>query len=430
MIHLVTGFTGAVVPVIVEELARREPEARWVFALRRGSDGASARARMAGAIASLELAPDERERLLQRSRAVEIDVAAPDLGLAPALRRELVAGVDRILHGAADVRFDQPYERIRIPNVVFVEKLYALLEEIRAARSAAGRPEPVLHYVGTAYAYGIHPDPVPEDWPEFAPGPPDNSYARTKAEAKRFLLDKMKRLDARVVIHEPTIVGGAAATGRTRAYHLHYLLLQLGYLGRLPFLAAPDNTLDIVPVDWVAGVVAEVVARDLLPRGVLRLASGERAVPIRYLYEAGLAWYTRNDPVPGHEIPPVRFVPAPLLPPLVAAGRRALAASARLTGSARHRSLARQLGLLQGYLPYMLRRKRFENARSSAWITRHTGYGEAPTLQDRFDAEGRLVERGYYERIMADTIRTGWGGRVDFARLRRSLERRTREGRR
>jgi hypothetical protein len=78
----------------------------------------------------------------------------------------------------------------------------------------------------------------------------------------------------------------------------------------------------------------------------------------------------------------------------------------------------RQIELTEGYLPYIVRRKVFENARSTELIRKHTGCGEAPKLQDVFDAEGRLVEKGYYETILADTLRTGWGGLVDFERQR------------
>ena len=65
-----------------------------------------------------------------------------------------------------------------------------------------------------------------------------------------------------------------------------------------------------------------------------------------------------------------------------------------------------------------MRSKRFENERSTALIRRHTSCGPAPRMQDVVDPEGRVIERGYYEKILADTLATGWGGAVDFARLR------------
>ena len=382
MTYLVMGITGTVVPVIIENLVRKDPEAVFYFALRKDAAGTSIARRFEAVVATLDLESAELNRLRARSRLVEIDVTCNGLGIEPALRAEIVARVDKILHGAADVRFDQPYDAIRIPNVVFAEQVHALFAEIRASRAALQGEPPTLYYLSTAYAYGIHPTPIPEDYPDFRPGPPDNSYVGTKAEAKRFMLDRIRRHDEQILIIEPTIIGGSSQTGRTRSYHLHYLLLMLGYLGKLPFLCSPDNTLDIVPVDWVAAVTSDVMTRGELRQGVLRLASGADAITIRQLHDVAYPWYVAHDPVPGHTIPRIRFVPAWSLPPLVALAKhlfRLLHAVGRRPG---YRKRAKELAMLEGYLPYMMGSKRFENERSTALIRRHTGCGPAPRLQD------------------------------------------------
>ncbi len=418
LIYLVTGITGAVVPVIVEDLVRKDPEAFFYFALRRDTAGTAIAERFEAVATTLELQSAELALLRSRSRLVEIDVTPDGLGIEPGLRAELVARVDSILHGAADVRFDQPYDSIRIANVHFAEQIYALFAEIREKSAAVNRNPPTLYCLSTAYAYGIHSGLIPEDYPDFHPGPPDNSYARTKAEAKQFMLDKIRRFDAQILIIEPTIIGGSAQTGRTRAYHLHYLLLMLGYLGRLPFLCSPGNTLDIVPVDWVAAVVSDVMSGGELRQGVLRLASGPEAITVRQLHDAAYPWYVAHDPVPGHVIPRIRFVPAWSLTLMVALAKysfRGLYAVARRRG---YRKRAMELAMLEGYLPYMVASKRFDNERSTALIQRYTGCGPAPRLQDAVDPGGRLLEQGYYEKILADTLATGWGGLVDFARRR------------
>jgi nucleoside-diphosphate-sugar epimerase len=412
------GITGAVMPVVVEGLVRKVPDAVFWFALRRDSAGTSIAERFDAVVATLELEPAELERLRTSSRLVEIDVTRTGLGIEPGLRAEIVASVDKIIHGAADVRFDQPYDAIRIPNVVFAEQVYALFAEISEHRAAGRGEPPTLFYFSTAYAYGIHAARIPEDYPDFHPGPPDNSYVRTKAEAKHFMLDKIRRLDAQILIIEPTIIGGSATTGRTRSYHLHYLLLMLGYLGRLPFLCSPDNPLDIVPVDWVAAVTSDVITRGELRQGVLRLASGADAITVRQLHDAAYPWYVAHDPVPGHVIPKIRFVPAWSLRPMVALAKqsfRLLHAIGRRPG---HRKSAKQLAMLEGYLPYVTGTKRFDNECSTALIRRYTGCGPAPRLQDLVDSDGRVVEQGYYGKILADTLATGWGGLVDFSRVR------------
>lgn len=424
MTYLVMGITGTVVPVMVEELVRKDPEAGFYFALRKDATGTSIAGRFAAVIATLDLEPAERERLCARSRLVEIDVTREGLGIAPGLRAEIVARVDKILHGAADVRFDQPYDTIRIPNVVFAEQVHALFAEIRESRAACHHEPPTLYYLSTAYAYGIHPTTIPEDYPDFRPGPAENSYARTKAEAKQFMLDRIRRHDEQILIIEPTIIGGSSQTGRTRSYHLHYLLLMLGYLGKLPFLCSPDNTLDIVPVDWVAAVSSDVITRGELRQGVLRLASGADAITVRQLHDAAYPWYVAHDPVPGHVIPKIRFVPALSLSAMVTLAKCAFRLLHAIGRRPAHRKRARELAMIEGYLPYIVGTKRFENERSTELIRRHTGCGPAPRLHDLVDDTGRVVERGYYEKILADTLATGWGGLVDFGRVRGEAGRR------
>jgi len=414
------GITGTVVPVIVAELVRKDPDARFYFALRRDSAGTSIGARFAAVLATLDLEPEHRSRLSARSTLVEIDITRPGLGIEPGLRAGIVSRVDRIIHGAADVRFDQPYAAIRIPNVVFVEQVYALFDEIREHRAAVRADPPVLYYFSTAYAYGDYPGPIPDEYPGFHPGPPDNSYVRTKAEAKHFMLDRIRRCDAQILIIEPTIIGGCSVTGRTRAYHLHYLLLMLGYLGKLPFLCSPDNPLDIVPVDWVAAVTSDVIARGELRQGLIRLASGADAITVRQLHDAAYPWYVAHDPVPGHVIPKIRFVPAWTLRPMVAVATNAFRLLHAIGRRPAHRRRSKELAMLQGYLPYVVGTRRFDNERSTTLIRRYTGCGPAPRLQDHVDGDGRLLEQGYYGKILADTLATGWGGQVDFSRVRGS----------
>ncbi len=194
------------------------------------------------------------------------------------------------------------------------------------------------------------------------------------------MLDKIRRFDDQILIIEPTIVGGSAQTGRTRAYHLHYLVIMLGYLGRLPFLAAPDNTLDTVPVDWVAAVISDVIIRGKLRQGVLRLASGDDAITVRQLYDAGYAYYCAHDPVPGHVIPKISFAPAWALPPMLSLARHSFRLLNVVGRRSAHRRRAKQIALLEGYLPYLVGRKRFDNERSTMLIRRYTGCGPAPLL--------------------------------------------------
>lgn len=417
MIYFVTGITGTVVPVIVENLMKKDPDAVFYFAIRQDKKGNGIQKRFESLVAALDLDHGSRRKLVERSRLVEIDVEKDKLGIETSLYSELIEKTDKILHGAADVRFDQPYEAIRIPNVVFSQKIYELFDAVKAHREACGKSKPTLYYISTGYAYGHHKKPIPEDFPAFHPAKPDNTYAQTKAEAKVFMLDKINGRNDRIVIFEPTIIGGSASTGRTKTYNLHYIVMMLGYMGKLPFLTAPENRLDIVPVDWVAAVISDIITGDQYHQGVVRLASGSQGVPVKTLHDVGYAYYTANDPVPGHVIPKIRFVPRWFFYTMVNVQRMVYQALYFCTRNPRFRKMAKGISLLEGYFPYITRTKVFENRKSTEVIRKYTNCSVAPTLQDIRDKDGRLVQKGYFEKIMADTLETGWGGLVDFKRL-------------
>lgn len=419
MNYFITGITGTVVPIIVEELMKKDANPYFYFAIRRGKKGMDVQERFETTANSLDLSRSQKESLIKRSKVVEIDVENENMGIDAAMYRELTLNVEKILHGAADVRFDQPYENIKISNVDFTKKIYTLFEEIKENRKASGQFPTTLYYISTGYAYGIYKKPIPEDYPDFHPGKPDNTYAQTKAEAKKFLLDKIRRHDDRIVIFEPTIIGGAAKTGKTRAYNLHYVVMMLGYLGKLPFLTAPDNRPDIVPVDWVAAVISDIMSKNDYHQGSLRLSMGSRSATIRYMHDLGYYYYTANDPVPGHTIPRIRFVPRWLFLSMIQIQKGWYSSLYLVTGMRRYRKIIKGIQLLEGYFPYITGYKVFENEKSTELIRKYTDCGPAPALHEIRDKEGNIIEKGYYRKILADTLETGWGGMIDFERLKK-----------
>ena len=413
MIYFVTGITGTVVPVIVEDVMKKEKDPFFYFAIRKGSKGTGIQSRFDAVVASLDLPSALKTKLATNSRLVEIDIEKENLGIASTLYLELIENAEKILHGAADVRFDQPYDKIRLPNVVFTQKIYDLYGDIKCHRAGCGKSVPTLYYISTSYAYGAHKGMVPEDFPDFEPAKPDNTYAQTKAEAKRFILDRIKSFNDRIVIFEPTIIGGSSATGKTRTYNLFYVFLMLGYKGKLPFLTEPDNTLDIVPVDWVAAVISDIMVKNEFHQGVLRLASGPNAVSNRTMRDKGYDYYTKNDPDPDHVIPPVRFVPRWFFYCMVFVQKWCYRAMFLTTRKTKYRKMVRGIRILEDYIPYMAGHKTFDNSKSLALIKQYTDCSAAPVLHDTVTEDGQF-QKGYFEKIMADTLRTGFGGMVKF----------------
>ncbi len=418
MIYFVTGITGTVVPVIVEDLMKKDKNSVFYFALRKDTKGNGVQARFDSVVKSLDLDQSTKRKLVESSKLVEIDVEKENLGIDPELYSELIENTEKILHGAADVRFDQPYEKIKVANVIFSHKIYDLFDKIKNYRKTNNQSDPTLYYISTGYAYGKYKKPIPEDFPEFQPGKPDNTYAQTKAEAKVFILDKINRLNDRIVLFEPTIIGGAAKTGKTRTYNLHYVVFMLAYLGKLPFFTVNDViTEDIVPVDWVAAVISDIMAKDEYHQGVMRLASGSEAVPIKFMFEAGYDYYFKNDPIPGHQITKSKVVPKWLLLFLLQFQKSVNRTLYFFTRNKRFRKLVKGISLMESYLPYIAGYKVFENTRSTKLIEKYTDCGTAPPMQNIYNEKGELLKKGYYNKIMKDTLETGWGGMVDFERL-------------
>lgn len=420
MKYFITGITGTVVPIIVAALLDKETNPFFYFAIRRGAKDHDIAARYSKLLKTLDLDPAMKEMLVRRSKLVEIDADKENMGIDPVVFKELVENTDKILHGAADVRFNQSYEDIKIANVDFTRRIYELFTQIRGYRHEAGKTPATLYYISTGYAYGIYKKPIPEDYPEFNAGPPDNTYAQTKAEAKSFLLDKINRFNDPIVVFEPTIIGGSAETGKTGAYNLHYTVMMLGYLGKLPFLTSPGNRVDIVPVDWVAAVISDIMVKNDYHQGTLRLSIGDRAGSIRDLLNTGYNYYLKHDPVPGHAIPKIRFVPRWVFISIIQIQKGWNRSLHLLTGIKRYQKIFKGICLLEGYFPYITGYKVFENKRSEALIQKYTDCGPAPALHEIRDKNGNLVEKGYYEKIVADTLKTGWGGLVDFNRLKKS----------
>ena len=417
MIYFITGLTGTVVPVIVEELMRKDDDPFFYFAIRKDSRGNGIQSRFESVVQSMDLDQASKQKLVERSKLVDIDVEKEKLGIAPDLYAELVSNTEQILHGAADVRFDQPYDEIKISNVLFTHKIYDLFDDIKQYRRAHNLSDASLYYISTGYAYGIYKKKIPEDFPDFKPGKPDNTYAQTKAEAKIFILDKINRLNDRIVSFEPTIIGGSSRTGRTTAYNLHYLVLMLGYLGKLPFFTAADNPQDIVPVDWVAAVISDIMVKNEFHQGVIRLACGPDAATVGHVHDAGVEYYNAHDPVPGHVIPKILFVPRWFFYSMINVQKVFNKTMYKLTGKKKYRKMVNGVRLLEGYFPYITRYKVFENEKSRRIIEKYTDCPPAPILQNIKDKKGNLVKKGYIDKVLADTLATGWGGMVDYDRV-------------
>jgi long-chain acyl-CoA synthetase len=268
-------------------LLSREPTLR-LLALVRARDDDTVAARRRALRTGLPL------RDATRLEVVRGDMTAPDLGLSPRDRDAVFGRVDRVIHCAASIRFDLPLDQARRENVASTAAVLDLCRRLRA-RGRSGR----LDHVSTAFVAGTRLERVGEE--ELFVGQAfRNTYEQTKCEAEALCRDA--RNDIPVVIHRPSIVVGRQSTGETTSYKAAYgpMRVLIGAYNRCPSVLnrlvplplPPDLAIDLVPVDYVAGAIATLFARDEVAGRCYHLAAGpEGAARLRGLADLTCAHF-------------------------------------------------------------------------------------------------------------------------------------------
>jgi thioester reductase-like protein len=178
------------------------------------------------------------------------DVTKPKLGLSADLYNDVARAASMIIHAAALTDFGRPpqiYEEINLNGTRHVLEL------------AQQSPTRLVH-ISTVVVCGQRDGQVMEDdlnvGQTFA-----NPYEKTKLKAEQLVRDARKGgLQAAIV--RPSVVVGAERTGRVRDFQNIYVVLKVLTEGGVKTIPGHyDACLDLVPVDYVVDVIAEVVER-------------------------------------------------------------------------------------------------------------------------------------------------------------------------
>jgi len=193
------------------------------------------------------------------ARIVHGDIAADCLGWDADAWASEAASHDLIVHCAAVTAFDADPALLARVNVGGTATALALAE-------AGGMG--FLH-VSTAYVNDAHAGIVREDAPPSSAGL--NPYAASKAAAEALV----RAAPIQTVIARPSIVVGDTH-GRIRRFDGFYLLFKALAEGRLRAMpATPGATLDLVPIDHVAGGISDLAEHfGRAAGGVYHLISG------------------------------------------------------------------------------------------------------------------------------------------------------------
>lgn len=238
------------------------------------------------------------QRTLPRPVVLDGDLNRPDLALPASDRAWIKAHCDAALHCAASLTFlaDQPGEPYRT-NVEGTRQLLALCESTGIRR---------LHHVSTAYVCGDRQGTIREADVDVGQSF-NNDYEASKLQAET-LVRNSSFLES-LTVYRPSIIVGDSETGYTSSFFGIYIPLQLIHRGIQAGRCSADQAepfyrlwglegrelKNLVPVDWVADVIAEIVGRPELHGATYHLTN-PRPVMISDLERA---WRSALASAPG-----------------------------------------------------------------------------------------------------------------------------------
>ena len=185
------------------------------------------------------------------------DVTLSGLGLSDNARDWIEATSDaiQVAHGAAEVRFDLPYEEMKRQNVGGTQNVL----EFCKALKAEGRLHRFDH-VSTAYVAGDRVGPVFETEVDVGQGS-RNAYERTKLEAE-VEVQRAAQAGLPTTVHRPSIIVGDSRTGRASSFKVLYWPMKIYARGRWrTVFGRSDCPVDVVPVDYVADAMVHLFDR-------------------------------------------------------------------------------------------------------------------------------------------------------------------------
>ncbi|MGA2887002.1 MAG: amino acid adenylation domain-containing protein [Terracidiphilus sp.] len=239
---LLTGATGFVGSYLAQSLLQHTHSR--ILCLVRAQDSAEAKERLASALESCGVSPQE----LQRVVAIPGDLSQPRFGMTEREFEALSCGLRKIYHNGAEVNFTRPYSSLKPSNVNGTSEALCL-----AARSGAA-----FHYVSTLYVFGQHDsdqgpiteNSVPADWHDLRLG-----YTQSKWVAER-LVDLAAERGIETWIYRLGRISGSSRTGSGPAHDLLWHCVRLGL--QLGVMLDMDVPLDLTPVDFAADAIVSL----------------------------------------------------------------------------------------------------------------------------------------------------------------------------
>lgn len=189
----VTGQVGSSVAPLLQEKGHR------VLYLIRPSQGKDAKARLREVIGQVG----------ENAIAISGDVTLPNAGISESDRNEWKGKIDKIVHGAASIKFDEAVaEETRCININGTRNMLALADELGVTD---------FHYISTAYIAGGARTFAETD---FNVGQTTrNAYESSKRESEQFV---RRWRGGKFTVHRLAIVIGDSKTAEVNAFNGYY----------------------------------------------------------------------------------------------------------------------------------------------------------------------------------------------------------------
>jgi nucleoside-diphosphate-sugar epimerase len=269
---LITGATGFLGGAVAAEAVRRNEQSDLLL-LARGADPAQALARVRDNLRSHGVPEAVLDRLSERN------ILCGDLENLDELHDDpRLDQVKDVIHSAALATFSN-HPCLDKVNVEGTRSLARLMR----GRPALGR----FFYVGTAMACGPEAEIENGLVNEHTELPLDDShlvaYTRSKARAEQVLREEFPDLPS--IMLRPSIIVGDTRRGCVASQSIFWVFQVAQMLGE--FTVDLDSRIDVVPVDWCASAILDLVAKPVLANTVYHLSAGEgSSVSFREVDEA------------------------------------------------------------------------------------------------------------------------------------------------
>jgi long-chain acyl-CoA synthetase len=317
-------------------------------------------------------------QIRDRVEGIRGDITLPGMGIPDEKYLNMARSVAGIVHIAAHTRWDLSLVDLRRVNTVGTQRVAKLA--LLAAKK--GTLEYFAH-LSTAYVAGSRSGVIREtelwEGQEF-----NNNYERSKFEGEMFVQEL--KYEVPIIVFRPSMIIGNSQTGETTNFNVFYYLVRLAVEGRLKALPTMRSALiDLVPSDYVAAAICEIVNQKASIGNTFHLCSGRDRTPtMKEIFEFMTTFFSRYpvDLEKNHFRRPMMLNPTiykHILSPLL-----------RMTLPTEGKKRLKNVEL---YIPYTTARKIFDVSNTVTAIGKR---GLAPPLGD------------YYSNIFQYCLDTNW----------------------